>query len=304
MRTFGELQSYVQDIINDSSTKIQTTIQRSANIVVNMVRRKLSIPYEIQSTTISTVAGQQAYFLPVKFIKLVDISVTVGSTAYFPSPVNNRDQWNKLNSDINETSSDIPSYYFINPTADGNKIELWPTPSSADNTITVGFWSKPKHLLSTDFIDKSAGTLSINNAASAVTGVGTSFASSDVDRYIRFDDDGYWYRITAVTDATHLTINRPFEGDSIAGGNYLIGTVPHLPEEAMEIIARFIMQRIWEKREDATISGGKASYFEDRAKKELKELWMELQNQNDSPDVTVLDANIMPINPNDDPLIT
>lgn len=71
------------------------------------------------------------------------------------------------------------------------------------------------------------GTVSINVDATAVVGVSTAFDSSMVGRQIMFNSEGVpWYDIVAVTDATHLTLDRAYSGGSnLSGVDYEIAQV-------------------------------------------------------------------------------
>ena len=302
MRTLGELEDYIQDIFNDTSTAIQTSIRTLTNIFVPIVRRELNLPFQFRSSTITTIAATQTYNLPMEFRTMIDVSIVVGGVTYYPIPIANRDQWTDLNAGASgQASSDYPTYYFIHPHFNGYQISFYPIISSGSNTITINYYGLSKDFITGDFTDKTAGTVTIATAATAVVGVGTAFAATDVGRYIRFDTDGFWYRIITVTDATHLTIHRAYEGLAIAGGTYLLGTIPNVPGDAMICLARYIQQVLWEKREYFTISGGKASYYEDRAKKEIKQLKKDLEEQYDSPDVNTLERDTVALNPNDYP---
>lgn len=303
MRTFGELQTYIQNIFNDTSTPTQNLLRIVAGDVYSTVKRELNLAYEVKQTTITSLASTATYDLPVDYNELVDVKITVGGVDYFPKMIANRDQWNDLTSGISTTAtSDYPSYARINPESTKFQIQFYPTLSSAGNTITVNYFAMSRDLVANDFTDKSAGTVSITTATKTIVGAGTAFAVTDVGRYIRFDTNGFWYRIATYTDATHITLERNFEGATIAGGAYLLGTLPSLPGEAMDVIAKFTLQALWEKREDATVSGGKATYYETRAQAAMKKLKKQMEELYDSPDVSVIDRSRLPLNPNDYPL--
>jgi hypothetical protein len=66
--------------------------------------------------------------------------------------------------------------------------------------------------------DKTAGTVSITTATTAVTGVGTAFASGDVGKFIQFSGANDWYKVTAYTSATAITIEAPYAPTTSASG--------------------------------------------------------------------------------------
>ncbi len=67
---------------------------------------------------------------------------------------------------------------------------------------------------------KTAGTVSINVDATAVTGSGTAFASGDVGKFFRFAGEDLLYRATAHTDATNVACEA-YRGESnLSGASY------------------------------------------------------------------------------------
>jgi len=302
MRTLGELKTFIQDVFNDQSTTIATSIELYTKIAYTRLKRELNIPYDIKESTITTIASTAKYNLPKDYRMIVDVKVTVGGVDYFPMPVANRDQWNDLTSvDGTSTESDYPSFYFIRPEVGGASIEFYPSISSAGNTITVKYYTAPKDLASTDFTDYTTGTLTTVNDSTAIVGAGTTFAAAMADQELRVDEDGFWYDIASVTDGTNIVLNKNYEGLSGNTLSYKIGTILPIPPGGMEVLAYMVLQKLWEKREDFSIAGGKSSYYEDRAKKMLRRLKIDLEEQYDSPDVNSINRNTFPINPNDYP---
>jgi len=66
------------------------------------------------------------------------------------------------------------------------------------------------------------GTVSITIALTAVTGVGTAFDSTMVERYIQIGNYGKLYEITEVGGATSITIGKGFGGATVSGGTFKI----------------------------------------------------------------------------------
>ncbi len=88
--------------------------------------------------------------------------------------------------------------------------------------------------------DYTTGTVSaLANGATAVTGVGTSWAGylqSGYTYYFRIDGDGtgdesVWYKVSAAPGATSLTLAENYNGITIAAGSakYTISMVPEWP---------------------------------------------------------------------------
>ncbi len=83
-------------------------------------------------------------------------------------------------------------------------------------------WTLDRQIVQT-VADIDDGTVDVAAGATAVAGTSTAFTSSDVGKFIQFEDSNDWYKITAVTDATNLTIEMPYTGTSaLDDGTYLI----------------------------------------------------------------------------------
>ncbi len=66
----------------------------------------------------------------------------------------------------------------------------------------------------------TTGTISINTSDTSVIGVGTTWDSSMIGRSVFLDFQ--WYEISAVPDATTLTLSSAYLGDNLSGSSYTI----------------------------------------------------------------------------------
>lgn len=181
---------------------------------------------------ISTVGSQADYFIPAKIRKIIDFYITVGGTIYWPSPVYSQEIWKKILSS-NSAESDTPMFYLVT----GNKISIYPTPSSSGNTITISGRTDVRDL---GIADYTTGTVSaVTSGGTVVTGSGTTWTTSMIGRFIRIANsdtankgDGFWYEIANVTSTTSITLTAPYEGTTISAGSaaYTIGETSPIPE--------------------------------------------------------------------------
>lgn len=165
--------------------------------------------------------------------KMVQVTVTIGSTKYTPKRVKTFEDWSRLTQSTN-TTSNTPEWWFpFNGT-----YSFYPAPSSATaNAITETYEMSTKDLTIADY---TTGTIvSITSGATTVTGSGTAWTSQMAGRYIRITDGGttnggdeFWYEIASITSATVLELVVPYAGSSIAAGSatYIIGQVSIIPE--------------------------------------------------------------------------
>lgn len=73
-------------------------------------------------------------------------------------------------------------------------------------------------------VDKTAGSVSVSAAGTTVTGVSTSFASTDIGSFIQFQGENDWYKIATTPSATSLTISTAYAQTTnlVAGSTYII----------------------------------------------------------------------------------
>jgi hypothetical protein len=99
--------------------------------------------------------------------------------------------------------------------------------------MTVTYLPRYKDMMSEDYTD---GTLSLTNNSTAIVGSGTTFTSSMEGRWLKVNSDGYWYRISSVTDSTNIVLSESYKGVTSSGEQYTIGESPDIPEELHEIL--------------------------------------------------------------------
>ena len=130
-----------------------------------------------------------------------------------------------------------------------NRFEIYPPPSTTD-TLTFDYLAKGIDLSNDDY---TAGTITtLANGDTSVTGSGTSWTSSMVGRYFKINDNGQWYKISAVGSTTTLTLASEYQGSSISGGseNYTIGEMPITPEETHILPVYFALWKYFLFRKD------------------------------------------------------
>lgn len=110
-------------------------------------------------------------------------------------------------------------------TANDTKLSRWFNLIQQDfASRTDWHWLENREIIQTN-LQKTAGTVSINNGSTSVTGVGTAFAATDVNSYIQFQNSTNWYVISAFSSATSITLEEPYTETTISGGTYKVNQV-------------------------------------------------------------------------------
>lgn len=221
MKTFEQTYNDYLTLTKDSSSSNTTLGKSLINTYIRRILRARDWTFNRSSATDSTVADQQNYPKPYNCKTIRFIKVEVDDTDYWPTEVKDRGEWILLNR--SDTTSDIPQRFFV----EDNEYLIYPIPASDGNTITV-YYNKNFIDLSQD--NYTTGTVSVSAGSTSVTGSSTVWTSSMVGRYIKFDDEGIWYEITAVSNNTSLTIARE-AGTTISSGTYVIGELIPLPDD-------------------------------------------------------------------------
>ncbi len=177
--------------------------------------------------TASTVAAQQYYHNPVGLMNIETATVTVNS---MPTPleiIDSQRTWDRINQTPNFTSS---SPEFLYPRRDD--FGIFPIPQGV-YSITLNYTLRDRSLTTADYTD---GTITLTPDSQTVTGVGTTFISSMIGRWLNVEGD-YWYRISARSSATVISLETKYEGVLTSGLTYRICETPELPEEAHILLA-------------------------------------------------------------------
>jgi hypothetical protein len=184
-------------------------------------------------TSTYSIETPQYYAYPPGIVSLDNIAVTIGNFKYTLSPIYDQATWNQLNAmQIQPTA--IPQFYF--PRKDD--FGIWPVPTSA-YSINYNTFDRDRNLSVADY---TAGTALCTNCSTSVVGTSTTWTAGMVGRWFTITDttvsgQGYWYRVAGFTDATHITLDRPWNSATIATSTYRIGESPELPEEAHILLA-------------------------------------------------------------------
>jgi len=193
--------------------------------------------------------SNKAYPLPENFKALSDLYVTVGSTQYQATLIQDEEIWRQMSSTTTQSTSNFLQFCFIR----WDRIELYPIPSSAQ-TATIIYQAQAKDLQADDYATGTITTLT--NGASAVTGSGTTFTSAMAGRYFRIDADGEWYRISSFGTTTTLTLATKYQGISIAAGTsaYTIGQMPPTPADTHELPVYYACWKYYMFRKDVQMA--------------------------------------------------
>ena len=245
------------------------------------------------SATDATVDGTTSYSLPYDCDKVHSIIVTVADRDYvateFPGSEN---QWLALKGGATTaTESDYPQYYFVKK----DTYEFYPASSVDDYVITMRYKINQRDLSADDHTTESIKTLA--NTGTTVTGnTGTLFTASMAGRYLKIDDDRVWYRISAYTSATILTIAREYGGTAIAAGtaSYTIGEMSLLPNSFQEMPTDYALYRYYLKKKDTVQSN--------LYKREFETNLLKLETLSNDTTSGVLVGEVIIKDPNDYPL--
>lgn len=241
MRTYTKFRNDIakQCNVSTSDTTVMNTIDTylndSIDTICNLRGGKLRFLEATKNMT--TVANQETYQIPNGFRKLIDMYIYDGAgastdTIYAPRMVFDPQLWKRILQSHLGTQQ-VPYFTYVENTT----FKIQPIPSVTGNLIVLRGRLQTRDLSIADY---TTGTIvSVSNGGTAVVGSGTAWTASMVGRYIQITDtnatnggDGFWYQIGGWTDATHITLLKPYEGTSISAGSatYTIGQCSVIPQ--------------------------------------------------------------------------
>ncbi len=230
MRSWTQFKSNYASLTDDSSSNATlggTYINDSIRTVCNLQGGKLRF---LETTAdLQTVANRQTYQIPNKFRKVIDVYVTVGSTAsntntiYMPEMVFDPTKW-KLVLAYKLGTNDYPYFAYVQ----NQELRFQPISASNDNTITIRGRLNVRDLSIEDY---TTGTITSVPKAATLTGAvleGATSATLSVawglatDTYTMFFDSGEQRLVTLTSAATTVTWSDALGAD--AGTAVTVGT--------------------------------------------------------------------------------
>lgn len=240
-KTFTQLRNLTARYcnINTSDTSamqvVDSNINDSIRTICNLQGGKLRF---LEATKdMYTVAGQEGYQIPNGFRKLIDMQIYSGSggsnnTIYSPEMIFDPTKW-KLIQQYRLGTASTPYFVYV----ENQKFLIQPIPSVTGNLIRLRGRLQTRDLSIADY---TTGTIvSVENGGTEVVGSGTVWTKDMIGRYIQITEttaanggDGFWYQIGDWTDATHITLLKPYEGTDIVAGSaaYTIGQCSAIPD--------------------------------------------------------------------------
>ena len=227
MLTFEDMYELAQTMTNDTSTGALTYLKQNINIGLHFVEDALGSFYSQETATDSTTASTSTYQTPARFVRFNEVYITVSSVRYPIEQIYDERLWQTIKSRSSSQTSDIPQFMFTRK----DTYEVYPTPATSSNTITMIYEASNKDLTAADYTGGTITTLA--NASKAVTGSSTDWVTQGViaGRWFKINADGVWYKIATVGSATSITLQKNFEGTAISAGTsaYTIGEIPNIP---------------------------------------------------------------------------
>lgn len=283
MKSYTTLRNLFGSLTGDTST---TNLTLGDQLLNDGYRKALRAAPSLRekTSTLSVTASTQFVELPYDCLQVMPgVKVTRSSTVYTPREAPSRDFWNSLNEST--VYSDTPEWYFI----DDNQIGFFPIPStSGTNVVTVPYKRRIKDLSIADYI--TGGVQALANAATAITGTGTTWTASMVGRYIRITEsdtankgDGEWYEIGSYSSATSIGLIKAYNGTTISAGNaaFTIGQMPILHEDYHDLPVKYALWQYWDAQ-DGSDAAQKASQYKGEWEQGLKDLKADFGNKTSS----------------------
>jgi hypothetical protein len=250
MYTFTDQTNLFKSVTGLSDATTVVNAKRDINAGTARFLSKLKRPVDRQSRFANAVASQQYYQLPEDAIRVSYVIFLTGTNIWVPlQEVGDESTWRAMNQYV-QTSAQ-PTHFFVRG---ADEFGLYPAPSTS-TTDGIELVYEPKHVLLTAD-DYTTGTVSVTNGSTTVAGTGTTFtalmANGSYVLQVTDGSDGNYYRISAYSSATSLTLENYYQGTTSATATYRIGQVSKIPEEYQETPVDYALYRHFlEKGESA-----------------------------------------------------
>jgi len=247
MLTWDNAITTAQNLTSDTTQ--DTFLKLMMNYGYKVILSDLGRSLTERTQTTDTVASQQYYQVPPDFLFTKMVTITVGSVVYPLIEIESQEYWEYLNQ--TSQTGDIPEYFYIRRRfgIGGDEIGIYPIPSSDGNTITITYEATAKDLSAAAY---TTGTATATNGSASIKGSGTTWTSAMIDRYFQMTatgTDGMWYRITARSSNTAITLENVYEGTTLSG-TYTISEMFMLPEDLHMLPVDYACYRYFQMRKN------------------------------------------------------
>lgn len=245
MLTFQESYEKAQGISGDTEAATLVLFKSDINQGAHRFNGALNRYFTRRAKTANIVAAQQYYQLPPDCIRVVKVRAKQSSSdnRYPLRQVRTEDAWDALNT-TNQTG-DWATYYFVRGS---DEVGIFPIPSTSITAgLSIAYELRDKDLTQADYSD---GTIELTQGSTTVTGTGTTFTQAMIGRALKVTDgtDGYWYRVSAYTSPTSITLEEPYIGLSGDSKTYKLGESFLFPSEWHDAPVDFALSRFYEMR--------------------------------------------------------
>jgi len=231
MLSFQGQYTQCQNLTQDTTADALTFFKTSLNTGQRILESELGSFYTEETASVTTIASTSTYKTPADFIRLKKAYITIDDVRYVMDEAHDEEEWQVYKRNVDTVTSDTLFKIFVRR----DNFEVYPTPATDDLTITLIYEAGNREQIADDYTTGTITTLA--NGAAAVTAADTTFTSAMAGRYLKVTSDGVWYKIATFGTTTTLTLDKNYEGLSIASGTevYIIGDMPITPEPTHQI---------------------------------------------------------------------
>lgn len=260
MLSWTDMQNKFQSLSGSQNSNDLTQAQQDMNIGYKRFNAAISRYFTRKQAFTDIVASQRYYQIPVDAIRVMNVTVTVGTNFNVPlTEVKSERQWREWLI-LDTIQSNFITHYFV---YGNDQIGLYPKPST---TVSQGlrFVYQPQDvdMSKSDYV---TGTVTITNGSVALTGAGTAWtqaAHGNMQLQVTDGSDGNFYDIASVNSTTTITLKTPYVGPSVAGAAYRLGQMFIFPGEYDDVPVDYALGRFYESRNNPV----RAKYHMDKFK--------------------------------------
>jgi hypothetical protein len=299
-KTFISAQADVASLTNDPLLAVGASNNALNQTLINMgvqyVMKLADWNFNRTSIDITSVASQQSYVLPYNIERMNYVNVYANGIWYTPREIKDGRIWRQINY-VTTNYTDVPQYWHYSNNS--GKIDIYPIPASAGNTIRAGYTKKLRDLSET--AGYSTGKITTVADSNVLTGIGTTFTPRMVGASLKITSattqtGDFWYEINSYTSATVIGSKNNVPVTIVApGASYTINEMIPFAEGYENIATWFACDKYYQMREMPEM----AKQYEQMWKETLEE--MKARDQRSVNGVLKKESSLVYLDPNADP---